>query len=32
VWYSMKYMTHFIALAFMALILLGYYYRTHNQK
>ena len=32
VWYSMKYMTHFIALAFMALILLGYYFRTHNQK
>jgi len=28
----MKYMAHFIALAFMALILLGYYYRTHNQK
>jgi hypothetical protein len=32
VWYSMRNMNHFIALAFMALILLGYYYRTHNQK
>jgi hypothetical protein len=32
VWYSMRYMKHFIALAFMALILLGYYYRTYNQK
>ena len=32
VWYSMSYMKHFISLAFMALILLGYYYRTHNQK
>jgi hypothetical protein len=32
VWYSMKYMPHFTALAFMALILLGYYYRTYNRK
>jgi hypothetical protein len=31
-WYSMKYMPHFTALAFMALILLGYYYRTYNHK
>jgi hypothetical protein len=32
VWYSMKYMPHFTVLALMALILLGYYYRTYNQK
>jgi hypothetical protein len=32
VWYSIRYMKHFISLAFMALILLGYYYRIHNQK
>ncbi len=31
-WYSLKYMPHFTALAFMALILLGYYYRIYNQK
>ena len=32
VWYSMKYMPHFTALAFMALLLLGYYHRIYNQK
>jgi hypothetical protein len=32
VWYSMKYMPHFTVLASMALILLGYYYRTYNKK
>ena len=32
VWYSVKYMPHFTVLAFMALILLGYYYRIYNQK
>jgi cbb3-type cytochrome oxidase subunit 3 len=31
-WYSLKYMPHFTALAFMALVLLGYYYRIYNQK
>ena len=31
-WYSAKYMLHFTALAFMVLILLGYYYRIYNQK
>ena len=32
VWYSVKYMPHFTALAIMALIILGYYYRIYNQK
>jgi len=31
-WYSVKYLPHFTALAFMALILLGYYYKVYNQK
>ncbi len=31
-WYSAEYMQHFTALAFMALILLGYYYRVYNRK
>jgi hypothetical protein len=29
-WYSVKYVPHFTVLALMALILLGYYYRTYN--
>ena len=32
VWYSMKYRFHFSALAFMALIFLGYYYRVYNRQ
>lgn len=31
-WYSAEYMQHFTVLAFMALILLGYYYKVYNQK
>jgi hypothetical protein len=31
-WYSVKYIPHFTAIAFMALILLGYYFRIYNQK
>ncbi|MBT3367859.1 MAG: hypothetical protein HN472_01255 [Nitrospina sp.] len=31
-WYSVKYLVHFSALAVMALILLGYYYRIYNRK
>ena len=31
-WYSMEYRLHFTALAFMVLVLLGYYYRRYNQK
>lgn len=32
VWYSVKYMPHFTALAIMALSILGYYCRIYNQK
>ena len=31
-WYSMEYRLHITALALIVLILLGYYYRVHNQK
>jgi hypothetical protein len=31
-WYSMEYRLHFTALAFMVLVLLGYYYRRYSQK
>jgi len=31
-WYSVKYLPHFTALAFMALIFLGYYYRVYNRQ
>lgn len=31
-WYSLKYVPHFTALAFMILVLLGYYYRVYKQK
>jgi hypothetical protein len=31
-WYSVKYLPHFTALAFMSLIFLGYYYRVYNRK
>jgi hypothetical protein len=31
-WYSMKYLFHFTALAFMVLVLLGYYYRVYNRQ
>jgi hypothetical protein len=29
-WYSMEYRLHFTALAFMVLVLLGYYYRRYS--
>jgi hypothetical protein len=31
-WYSIKYLPHFTALAFMVLVLLGYYYRINIRK
>lgn len=32
IWYSMKYLPHITALAFMVLVLLGYSYRIYNRK